>query len=341
MNGWEIRRYRPEDAKTWDEFVRNSRNGTFLFLRGYMDYHADRFRDSSRMAWLNGKLRALLPANITDDGVLHSHQGLSYGGWVFPKNHVDGSDILALFECFVEQMRGEGIVAFDYKAMPEIYCSRGSADDRYALFRLGAEMTGCGLSEAVDLTRPIAFSEMQRRHLKGALKVNAEISEEKDLAPFMTLLENCLRERHDVSPVHTLEEMELLRSRFPQNIRVYCVRVEDRRTGETGENMERELPSSSDAGEVIFPDAGVCVYDTGRVAHAQYIATTERGRELNLLTLLFHWLMTQKYADRRWFDFGISTEDNGHYLNSGLLRQKFSYGSGSLLYPRYLLRIDN
>ncbi len=48
--GWEIKRYSDDCKEEWDGFVRESRNGTFLFMRGYMDYHADRFADFSLMA---------------------------------------------------------------------------------------------------------------------------------------------------------------------------------------------------------------------------------------------------------------------------------------------------
>ena len=42
-----------------------SKNGTFLFLRAYMDYHSDRFHDHSLMFHNEkGKLIAVLPANI-------------------------------------------------------------------------------------------------------------------------------------------------------------------------------------------------------------------------------------------------------------------------------------
>jgi hypothetical protein len=75
----EILRYSPEHASDWDAFVDNSRNGTFLFRRGYMDYHADRFADHSLMAVSSGKLMAVLPANEAE-GTLWSHQGLTYGG---------------------------------------------------------------------------------------------------------------------------------------------------------------------------------------------------------------------------------------------------------------------
>ena len=74
-------------------------------------------------------------------------------------------------------------------------------------------------------------------------------------------------------------------------------------------------------------------------AHAQYIATTPRGRELNLLTPLFHWLITERYSSRDYFDFGISNEDHGRYLNAGLLRQKYSYGATGTVYTRYRLEL--
>ena len=45
----EIVRYTPGKASEWDAFVRKSKNATFLFYRGYMDYHADRFEDFSLM----------------------------------------------------------------------------------------------------------------------------------------------------------------------------------------------------------------------------------------------------------------------------------------------------
>ena len=42
-------RYTSDQKIVWDSFVAASRNGTFLFMRDYMDYHADRFTDYSLM----------------------------------------------------------------------------------------------------------------------------------------------------------------------------------------------------------------------------------------------------------------------------------------------------
>lgn len=312
---WSIRRYDASLAAMWNDFVRASRNGTFLLERDYMDYHADRFADCSWLAFKGNRLMALLPANIVREGTLQSHGGLTYGGWVLPPAHLDGSDLLDIFRQACCEWRSSGIKALDYKPVPYIYASRPSQEDEYALFRLGAHLTERNLSATIDLRNPGTFNQQQRRHLAKAARLEPVVTETADIDGFMAMLSACLRERHDTEPVHTADEMRLLASRFSENIRFFVTLLD---------------------GEM---QAGVCVYDTGRVAHAQYIATTPRGRELNLLTPLFHKLITETYAHRDYFDFGISNENHGLYLNFGLLRQKYSYGATGTVYSRYLLEL--
>ncbi len=77
-----VRRYTAADQAAWDDFVRNSKNGWFLFERGYMDYHADRFSDHSLLVYDDrDRLIALLPAHQRDDALI-SHNGLTYGGFI-------------------------------------------------------------------------------------------------------------------------------------------------------------------------------------------------------------------------------------------------------------------
>ena len=56
---FEVRRYTPDKASEWNRFVAQSKNGTFLFDRRFMDYHADRFEDCSLMVYRRGVLYAL------------------------------------------------------------------------------------------------------------------------------------------------------------------------------------------------------------------------------------------------------------------------------------------
>lgn len=312
---WNIRRYTPADRKIWDEFVRQSRNSTFLFERGYMDYHSDCFRDCSWMAFKGTRLLAILPANIDSEMVLHSHQGLTYGGWILPPIHLDGADLLDIFRTAVEIWEQEGIVKLDYKPVPWIYSSQPSDEDIYALFRLGGKITEVNLSSTIDLNGPLRYNKLRKRTLKNVSDLNCKVIEMDDARCFMSIVEQCLKDRHDALPVHSAGEIELLRNRFPNNIKLYGVKYQ--------EGIE----------------AVVMIFDTGRVAHAQYIATTPLGRDLNLLTPLFNFLITGPYVNHRFFDFGTSNEDHGRYLNEGLLRQKFSYGATGVAYQRFELEL--
>ena len=92
----EVVRYSAGLASEWNDFVKKSKNGTFLFNRGYMDYHADRFRDCSLMIYRKGRLSAVLPANVVGD-ILYSHQGLTYGGFIL-NDKVTVADMLEIFE---------------------------------------------------------------------------------------------------------------------------------------------------------------------------------------------------------------------------------------------------
>lgn len=311
---WELRRYERDDAGMWDAFVRASRNGTFLLERPFMDYHADRFEDCSWMAFRKGKLRGALPANLDKDGVLHSHQGLTYGGWILPPEHVDGAAVLELFETFTGELKKSGIRKLDYKPIPYIYWEQPSQEDEYALFRMGARLTESNLSAAINLSLPVHYNKLRRRTLASAVRQPVILEEAEDCEEFMAMTAACLEERHSTRPVHTAQEIRLLQSRFPERIRMFTAHY---------------------AGEK--PDAGVMIFDTGRVAHAQYIATTPRGREENLLTPLFNQLITETFSTRNYFDFGISNEDHGLFLNEGLLRQKYSYGATGVTYSRWIL----
>lgn len=48
---YNVELYTPERKKEWNIFIENAKNSTFLFDRNYMDYHADRFQDSSLMIY--------------------------------------------------------------------------------------------------------------------------------------------------------------------------------------------------------------------------------------------------------------------------------------------------
>lgn len=309
-----VTRYTREDKARWDPFVSASRNATFMLLRDYMDYHSARFIDHSLLVHdAKGALLALLPANQLD-GTLQSHGGLTYGG-VISAATMTTPNMLEVFDAVVLYLREQGFKRLAYKTIPSIYHRYPAEEDRYALFRLDARLTRRDVLSVIAQESRIPFQKRRQRKITQASKLALEIRTADVFGPFWAILEENLAAAHGVKPVHTLDEIQMLAQRFPQNIRLHVCLEE---------------------GNVI---AGVVVFDTGRVAHMQYISTSLRGRETGALDLLFATLIERDYAQRAYFDFGISNEDNGKHLNLGLIEQKEGFGARAVVHDFYELTL--
>ena len=299
----------------WDEFARQSRNGTFLHQRGYMDYHSDRFEDSSLIAVHDGKPCAMLPACIQGD-TLWSHRGLTYGGWLVPFKHFDATVMVEVMDAAIEWMRGNGIRRLVYKPVPHIYHRYPCEEDLYALFRHNASLIETNISTTIDLTCPLPLDRGNKSGANAARKAGIMVGPSEDWQGYWLLLSSLLDERYDTRPVHSLDEMLLLQGRFPDSIRLYTATLD---------------------GELL---AGVVMYLSAPVAHCQYIGASPRGKDSKALTLLFQHLIEESTRmGFRYFDFGISNEDHGRYLNEGLVRQKFRLGGRGIVYNTFEIHI--
>lgn len=312
----EIIRYDSSKKETWDNFVKTSKNGTFLFMRGYMDYHSNRFTDCSLMFYSNNELLAILPANICkEEKTLVSHGGLTYGGFVI---HTDtrAEEMLGFVDHLKKYMACHlGLERLVYKPTPYIYNRIPSEEPLYALFHSGARIKARSISTTIDNSARIRFSQLRRRGIAKANKAGIECRMSDDYSKFWEILENILQERHNSKPVHTLEEIRLLHSRFPENIKLYTA------------NLNKE------------PIAGIVVYDTDNTAHFQYIASSDKGYRTGALDFLISYLIDNIYKEKKYIDFGTSTEQDGTILNTGLISQKEGFGGRGVVYDTYELDI--
>lgn len=312
---WEVRRYEPARKEEWDTFVRASRNGTFLFMRDYMDYHADRFADFSLMAYRGGRLRALLPAHCTATKFC-SHRGLTYGG-VVTDEKMKTALMLELFGEIIRYVKAHtSAVRWIYSPVPHIYARYPSEEDLYALYRFGARLSERRISTVILPSMGWGFSELRRRKVKYALREGLSVTRDDDFPSFWKVLEENLMERHRTRPVHTLEEITSLHSRFPQQILLYRVRSAEGRTV-----------------------AGCVLYMTERAVHVQYIGSTSEGRKCGAVDFLFHRLIHEEYKDVPYFDMGTSVEEGGRVLNGGLTFQKEGFGGRAVVYDTYEMDI--
>lgn len=306
----EIRRYRREDKELWNSFVSKARNATFLFDRNYMDYHADRFDDNSFMFYHKGKLKAVLPANVSGD-TLYSHQGLTYGGLLLDKK-ATVEDVLECFDSLNSWLRKNGISKVVYKALPWIYQQYPSQEDLYALtWKCKAQLISRDIASTIVVDNKLKFAESRKSGIRKALSLNIEVGESNDVDGFWHVLEDNLGNRYNAKPVHTASEMKLLMSRFPNNIKLYVAKMN---------------------GEIV---GGTLIYVTSQVVHTQYISASLEGKKHGALDLLFDYIINKVYANCRYFDFGKSTEQGGAYLNEPLIFQKEGFGGRGVCYDWY------
>lgn len=298
----------------WDDFVRNSRNGTFLFFRGYMEYHQDRFEDNSLIFREDqGPPVALLPANRRGE-VLDSHGGLTYGG-VVSNSAMTAPRMLDVFDALLDYLKRESLTLLRYRAVPHIYHQAPAEEDLYALTRNGARVVRRATLSVIDSRHRLAAQERRRRGVRKALAAGVACRETDDFEAYWSLLAAVLQETYGAKPVHSLAEILLLQRRFPRSIRLFG--------GFQGATMV----------------CGVLVYETPRVARAQYIAASEAGKRLAALDLLFDFLLREIYPDKAYFDFGSSESADGRDLNRGVIEFKESLGARTVVQDTYELAV--
>ncbi|PVY38214.1 GNAT family N-acetyltransferase [Pontibacter virosus] len=304
-------RYSSGHKSGWDAFVKASKNGTFLFLRDYMEYHADRFKDHSLLFYYKDKLVAVLPAS-TSNKELHSHAGLSYGGMVSGKK-MKSQLMLQVFEALVRYSREQHFSALYYKAIPHIYHQLPAEEDLYALFRYGAILYRRDVNSVIDLGNRLPYNQLRKRKINKAASYTLEIRESQDYGTYMQMASQLLGEKYQLNPIHTAEELIRLSNSFPENIKLKAIYE--------GEEMV----------------AGLVIYETATVAHSQYICSNARGQKLAALDCLTDYLINKVYPHKKYFSFGVSTEQQGLYLNEGLASYKESYGARTVVHDFYRL----
>lgn len=313
-----VERYTPAMEREWNDFVSTSRNATFLHDRRYMDYHADRFADYSLVARdAHGVLLAVLPA-CRAGVVVTSHAGLTYGGWLMPERRCDALDMLEIWDAMTDLLRAAGVSTLIYKPVPHIYHRRPAEEDIYAMARAGGQLDSCLVSSVIDLDDPIPTDRGARRHVNRVMNdPGVTLGESTSWEDFYGVLSRLLAERYDARPVHTLDELMLLRNRFERHIRLYAA-------------------TDTATGEML---AGTVLYVTDRVARCQYIAASPRGKDLSVMPALFQYVINEYRGVVRYLDMGSSNEDDWHEVNAGLLRQKCSYGGRAIAFPTFRIEL--
>lgn len=311
---YSVEKYNDSFSKTWNDFIAGSKNGTFLFKRGFMQYHSDRFTDFSLLVFDSRKLIAVMPANSAGN-VLYSHQGLTYGGLVVAENF--GAEKTELiFDAILSFLKDAHFSLLKIKQLIPIYQKQPANEMDYLLFKKGAKLYRRDMNLAVNYSKELSVSKSKLKHFRRVSLLGLEVREDNDFHHFWEeVLIPRLQDRHGVKPVHTVEEIKMLHERFPENILQYNVYFEDR---------------------IV---AGITLFCFDNVVKSQYGATTAEGEKLRALDYLFITLINYYKDKKHYFDMGTPNENEGKTYNKGLLKQKEELGCSVYTQDFYELSI--
>ena len=315
--GFSIERYTADRKSEWNAFVRAAKNATFLFDRDYMEYHSDRFEDYSLMVFWDGKLMALLPANLNADGVVVSHGGLTYGGLIVSRPATLWR-VMACFYVGLRYLREQGIKTLLYRPIPSIYSTLPNDDMEFVLYLLKAHLFQRDSTVAINQADRLPFRKGRKSEISKGRRHSVRLTQETDFVPFWEqVLTPRLTCYYGVMPVHSIDEITLLAARFPENIKQFSAYYED---------------------QIV---AGATVYETPGVARTQYIAVTDIGQKTGALDYLFGWLIDERYKGKLYFDFGSCNKSDRLTLNMGLLGWKESFGARCYSHDFYEIATEN
>ena len=308
------------DTAEWDSFVEKSNNGVFLHTRRFISYHGNRFVDQSLVfRHESGRIAGIFPAaqDPDDPKRVISHPGLTYGGLVYG-GRTSIEEVDDMLEGALNWYRQHGVGALIYKVTPPHLHGRLSQIDPYLLWKRGGVLERRDLWNVIALGGKRTLSKGRKWSVKKA-RQTASISEDnspRSYGQFHQILTAGLQDRHGVRPVHSLDDMLLLRDLFPNNISLWVAR-----------SAQMELL------------AGCWVFNLGSQAwHTQYIGSTEAGRDCFATDLLLETVVqAAEEIAMRHFSFGASTEQDGRNYNNGLFNYKAGFGYGSATHDFYMI----
>lgn len=318
MSTYKIIKYTSDYYQIWNDFVANAKNATFLFHRDFMEYHSDRFEDNSLLIFdEKDKLVAIFPANRIGNE-LFSHQGLTYGGLVLDEKS-KLSELIQLNQQLFKYLFDTGFNKVQLKIIPPIYNSFPSDEMEYISFLLQAKLIRRDAIAILELKNKIVPSRVRKRGVETGEKHQLKIVEETSFDLFWEkLLIPNLYTKYNSKPIHTVEEMTYLKSKFPKLIRQFNVYFEN---------------------EII---GGVTVFVTKNVIHPQYISGNKAfNTKLGGLDFLYNHLIQKVFSNDKYFDFGISNENNGLHLRESLHYWKESFGARTIVQNFYEIETKN
>ena len=316
MLEYQIKWYDDVDFEKWDEFIQGqSINGTLLQTRKFLSYHpSERFRDRSVVVINKGAIVAVCPAcELSENGnkIFLSHGGSTYGGLIVSPSICQMEKIYQLIKTVESFLRDFGFSKIIYKQTPDLlslskndlldFCLKYAGYDEKQELNLYIDFEH--YSEEIIRN----FDQGRRRWIKKCINRGMELKElrtKDELNVFHNVLTDNLK-KYGKSPVHTVEELLMLRDILKDEVKFWGVNFDGR----------------------IVAGAMVFYFNKVRCMHTHYLAADSKFDEYSPMSYLYYSMIDhatkQGYRSVSW---GIITDHDGN-MNWNLCRTKESYGS--------------
>lgn len=317
----DVIRYEKKYLNEWENFVASSNNGTIFHTRKFLSYHpADRFKDNSLIFTEKNKTIALFTAaqvKRDDRETLISHQGASYGGFVY-QDSLSIKQAFELTENLIDYALKNKFERIIITHSPFVYQRRYNNYIDFAFSKNGFKYLKREVSSVVVLDVKEdevlkLFKSEARTAVRRAEKLGVVIKRTDDFETYYNILKSNLALRHNVQPAHTLPELIKLNKLFPDKIQLIGAYVKNKMV----------------AGVVNF-------YCNDQVVLVFYISHDPEYQNYRGVNLLFYSIM--KDAIKRglsYLDFGLFTVNMDP--NWGLGRFKENFGARGILRDTYYL----
>lgn len=308
-----VERYTSAWKSHWDTVVRRAHNGHFMFERDFMEYHADRFDDHSLLFLDDDTPMAVLPAHRKGEDLI-SHQGLPFAGLVWV-DAVRMSAMSNVVQILIDHLKANGLARLIYTPVPAPYKRFHDDGDVYQLERVGALLRETKVSCAVRVGTSPGIATTRGKHMRRAQRNGLQIDPKLDMARAYEMISTFLEKKSYRPPVHTLDELQLLARRFPDQIHVHGIFKED-----------------SLLHSIISFHSESCI-------RLQYMGGTEQGREHYAPDFFYALLFQDPVNQGRWIDFGTSMDLATGELDPELHWYKESFGGRSSLVRTFVLNL--
>ena len=234
-----LKQYVDNNLNKWDEFVKNSNNGTIFHLRKFLSYHIDRkFTDNSLIFKKDDLIIAVFPAVkkiINKKNILFSHPGASYGGFVY--NDLSFYDCEKIIYLINEYCLDNNFNEIFFIPSPIIYHNKYNDTLVYLLYRHEFKIIENYLSSVliIDKNRKSInyLNKRKKRYIKNyksdshfSIRINANFEE------FYPILKKN-KKKFNAVPTHSLNELINLKKIFPDKLHLQILYYNDKPIGGT------------------------------------------------------------------------------------------------------------